>query len=172
MGVWAFILCTGHKRRKKKNKNHETIPSRFSLNRKQRSVLFDVICVQYMKFWLEFRTIINIWTNRQFIRAGKVYIWLSVWEFQKLCLWQPCVNKLMHVENWETDHLQHDLNRDISYKFTLAWVFVSHACTQITENTFINDLVLFRGIIRANEGKAYSIIMSHDHFHNSPQLHP
>ena len=25
------------------------------------------------------------------------------------------LNKLMHVENWETDHLQHDLYVDISY---------------------------------------------------------
>ena len=35
---------------KQKNSNHETIPSRFSLNRKQRSLLFYVICVQYVKF--------------------------------------------------------------------------------------------------------------------------
>ena len=91
---------------------------------------------------------INTWTNCQFIWSGKVYIWVSVWEFQKLFLWQPCLNKLMHVENWETDQLQHDLYVDISYKFTLAWVFVSHACTQINVNTFINDLVLFTGIIQ------------------------
>ena len=81
---------------------------------------------------------INICTNCQFIWSGKVYIWLPVWEFKKLCLWQPCVNKVMHVDReWNTDHLQHYLE-DISYKFTLAWVFVSHACTQITINTFTN----------------------------------
>ena len=28
---------------------------------------------------------------------------------------------------------------DISYKFTLAWVFFSHACTRITINTCISD---------------------------------
>ena len=56
---------------------------------------------------------------------------------------------LMHVENSETDHLQHDLYVNISYKFTLAWVFVSHACTLITMNTFVNDLVLFTGIIQS-----------------------
>ena len=61
---------------------------------------------------------INMWTNFQFIWSGKVYMWLSVWQFQKLFLWQPCINKVMHVENWETDQLQHDLNVDISYKFT------------------------------------------------------
>ena len=66
-------------------------------------------------------TYINIWTNCQFIWSGIVYIWLS--DFQKLFLWQPCLNKLMHVENWETDQLQLDLYVDISYKF--------HSCMSI-----------------------------------------
>ena len=133
---------------KQKNNSLETIPSRFSLSRKQRSLLLYVICIQHTKVLSWILESINTWTNCQFIWSGKVYIWLSVWEFKKLCLWQPCLNKLMHVENWETDQLQHDLYVDISYKFTLAWVFVSHACTQITVNTFTNDLVLFTGIIR------------------------
>ena len=34
---------------KQENNNHETIPSRLSLNRKQRSLLGYVICVQSMK---------------------------------------------------------------------------------------------------------------------------
>ena len=54
----------------------------------------------------------------------------------------------MLIENWNTDHLQHYLYVDISYKFTLAFIFVSHACTQITINTFINDLVFFTVIIQ------------------------
>ena len=37
---------------------------------------------------------------------------------------------------------------NILYKFTLAWVFVSHACTQITINSFINDLVFLIVIIQ------------------------
>ena len=53
-GVGAFILCTGHRWRKTKNNSLETIPSRFSLNRKQRSPLLYVIRVQYTKFWVEF----------------------------------------------------------------------------------------------------------------------
>ena len=36
---------------------------------------------------------------------------------------------------------------DISYKFTLAWVIVSHACTQISISTFIKNLVFFTVII-------------------------
>ena len=54
----------------------QTQTSRFSLNRKQRSLLLYVICVQYTKFWVELGTI-NIWTNCEFIWSGKVYIWLS-----------------------------------------------------------------------------------------------
>ena len=57
----------------------------------------------------------------------------------------PCLNKLMQIENWETDHVQYSLYVDISYKFTLACVFVSHACRQITVNTFINDLYSLQG---------------------------
>ena len=54
----------------------QTQTSRFSLNRKQRSLLLYVICVQCTKLWVELGTI-NIWTNCQFIWSGKVYIWLS-----------------------------------------------------------------------------------------------
>ena len=39
MGVLAFD--------ENKRKDHETIPSRFSLNKNQRSLLFYAICVQY-----------------------------------------------------------------------------------------------------------------------------
>ena len=131
-----------------KQENNETIPCRFSLNRRQRSLLLYVICVLSTRGFEWNLESIDIWTNCQFIWTGKVYIWLLVWEFQKLFLWQPCLNKPMPVENWETDHLQPDLYVDISNKFTLVWVFVSHACTQITVNTFINNLVLFTGIIQ------------------------
>ena len=131
-----------------KQENNETIPSRFSLNRRQRSLLLYVICVLSTRSFEWNLESTDIWTNCQFIWTGKVYIWLLVWEFQKLFLWQPCFNKPMHVENWETDHLQPDLYVDISNKFTLVWVFHSHACTQITVNAFINNLVLFTGIIQ------------------------
>ena len=148
MGVWAFIFCTGHRWRKTK----EQQPSRFSKQifpeKKQRSLLLYVICVLSTRRCDWNLEALNIWTHCQFIWSGKVCIWLSVWEFQKLFLWQPFLNKFMHVENWETDHLQHDFYVDISNKFTLAWVFVSHACTctQITVNSFINNLVLITRI--------------------------
>ena len=69
---------------KQKNKNHETILSRFSLNKKQRSLSLTSSLSSTRSFdWnLEF---INIRTNCQFIWSGKVpFIWLSVWEFKKL----------------------------------------------------------------------------------------
>jgi len=137
MGLWALILCTGLADDiKQKNKIHETIPSRFSLNRKQRSLFFNAISVQYTKFWLEFG--IHKYLDKLSIHlVRECVLWLSVWTFKEPCLWQPCLNKLMHVKNWRTDNLQQDLYVDISYKYTLAWVFVSHACTQITMNTYM-----------------------------------
>ena len=57
-----------------KQKNNETIPSRFSLNRKQRSLLLYVICVLSAgSFELNLESS-DIWTNCQFIWSGKVYI--------------------------------------------------------------------------------------------------
>ena len=166
MGVWTFILCTRHRWHiKQKNQNHENIyQADFLWTENKKVFCFSSFCVQYTKFWLEFG-IVNIWTNCRFIWSGKVNIWLSVWEFIKLCLWQPWLNKLMHVENWNTDHLQH-------YLYEL--VFVSHACTQITINTFINDLVFFT--VRIQYWWGYRIISNHESWslwiHSSPQLHP
>ena len=54
MGVWAFILCTGHRWRKTKEQQPWNNTKQISLNRKQRSLLLYVICVQYTKFWVEF----------------------------------------------------------------------------------------------------------------------
>ena len=127
MGVWAFILCNRHRWHiKQTKKNHENIASRLSLTEKKEVFCFTSSVSSTRSFDWNLKCI-NICTNCQFIWSGKVYIWLPVWEFKKLCLWQPCLNKLMHVENWNTDHLQHYLYVDISYKFALAWVFVSHA---------------------------------------------
>ena len=81
VGTYTVFCVTDSDDEKQRNNNHETIPSRLSLNRKQRSLLGYVICVQCMKCWLEFG-IINIWTKCQFIWSGKVCIWL----------WQPVVS--------------------------------------------------------------------------------
>ena len=92
MGDWAFILCTRHRWQKTKEQvTMKTYPADFPRAENKEVFLFYIICVQYTKFWLELGTI-SIWTNCQFIWSGKVYILLSVWEFKKLCLWQPCLN--------------------------------------------------------------------------------
>ena len=54
MGVWAFTLCTEHRRHKTKeqkswNNTKQTFPEQ---NTKKSFAL--VICVQYTKFWMEF----------------------------------------------------------------------------------------------------------------------
>ena len=90
---------------KQKNKNHEDFP--WTENKVVFCFTSSLSSTRSFDWNLDS---INIWTTCEFIWLGKVYIWLSVWEFQKLCLWQPCLNNLMYVENWETDHLQHDLS--------------------------------------------------------------
>ena len=148
MGVWAFTFCKRHRwhYKTKEQRTMKTYQADFPWTENKEVFFFTSSVSSTRSFDWNLESI-NIWTNCQFIWSGKVYIWLSVWEFKKLCLWQPCLNKLMHVENWNTDHFQRYLYVDISYKFTEAWVFVSHACTQITINTFINDLVFFTVII-------------------------
>ena len=127
MGVWAFILCVPDTDDvKQKNNDLEPIPSRFSLNRKQRSVLFYLICVQYRKFWVEFWNPLIPGQILNSFGQGKCTFDCQSGNLKD---YSSCLNKVMHVENWETDQLQHDLYVDISHKFTLAWVFVSHAYT-------------------------------------------
>ena len=149
MRFWAFILCSRHRLhiKQKNQKPWKQYQADFSWQKKNKEVFCITASVSSTRRFDWNLESIDIWTNCQFIWSGKVYIWLSVWEFIRLSLWQPCLNKLMHVEKWNTDHLQHYLYVDISNKFNLAWVFVPHACTQITINTFINDFVFFKLII-------------------------
>ena len=66
-----WTQMTGNKR----TQNNETIPSGFSLNRKQRSLFFYIMCVQSSTRSFDWNLeSINIWTNCQFIWSGKVYI--------------------------------------------------------------------------------------------------
>ena len=121
VGVWAFIFCTGHRWRKTKEQQHwNNTKQIFPEQKTKRSFALRRLCPVHevlsgMRNPLKCGQIVNSFGQ------GKC-------TFQKLFLWQPCLNKLMHVENWGTDQLQHDLYVDISYKFTLSWVFVSHAC--------------------------------------------
>ena len=69
-------------------------------------------------------------------------------------------SKLTYVENWETNHLDHSQNdfyEDISYKFTLEWVYVwcmymsNYMHLQKLFGTFYCDLLLLKA-------PSYSII--------------
>ena len=145
MGFWAFILCTAHRWRKTKEQQPwNNTKQIFPEQKTKKSFALGHLCPVH-ELWVEFWNPLIFGEIVNSFGQGKCTF---DWQFQKLSLWRPCLKKVMHVENWETDQLQHELYVDISYKFTLAWVFVSHACTQITVNTFTNDLVLFTGIIQ------------------------
>ena len=144
-----MILCTGHRWRKTKEQKpwNNTTKQIFPEQKSKKSFALRHLCpVQDV-----LTGILNPLTSGQicqFIWSSKVYIWMSVWEFQKVCLWQPCLHKLMHVENWACDH-HHELYVDISYKFTLAmYLFLMRVHTETTMNSFVNDLVLFKRIIQ------------------------
>ena len=86
-----------------------------------------------------------------------------VWEFQILV----CDNRVWKSSciliNETYQSPLHDLYVDISYKFTLAWLYVlyvSHACTQITMYTCLVSGIWY-----------ISYIIFHDDFHNSHE-HP
>ena len=139
MGVCAFILCNRHRWhiKQKNQKQWKHTKQIYPEQKTKKSCALHHLCPVH-------EVLTGIWNpliSAQIVNSfgqGKCTFDCQSGNLKKLCLWQPCLNKLMHVENWNTDHLQHYLYVDISYKFTLAWVFVSHACTQITINTFTN----------------------------------
>ena len=98
---------------------------------------------------------INICTNCQFIWSGKMYIWLPVWEFKNYASGNHVSTSscLLRIEILIT------LNVTCMWTFHTR-VFVSHACTQITKNTFINELVFFTVMIRCSWG--YRIFSNHE----------
>ena len=105
MGVLAFILCNRHRWRKKKRPTAlKQYHPEFPENKEVFCFTSSLSMASTRSFEWNLESI-NICTNCHFIWSGKVYIWLSDWEYQKLFLWQPCLNKLVHVErlrNWST----------------------------------------------------------------------
>ena len=97
---------------------------------------------------------INIWTNCQFIWSGKVYIWLSVWEFKKT---MPLATMSQQAHAcWSRIEIL------ITFNITCMWTFHTnsllheylflmhvHNYMQLTINTFISDSVSFTGIIQS-----------------------
>ena len=63
----------------------------------------------------------------------------------------------MHVENWETDHIQNDLYVDISYKFTFACMYTNnYEHLHKWFGTFYRDSVLMKACI-FNNHKSWSL---------------
>ena len=156
MGVWAFIFCTGHRWRKTK----EQQPSRFSKQifpeKKKKEVFCFTSSVSSVHdvvtgIWkpLIFGHIVNSFGQGKCAfdcQSGNFKNYSSGNHFStSLCMLRTTSLCMLRID---TDHLQHDFYVDISNKSTLAWVFVSHACTctQITVNSFINNLVLITRI--------------------------
>ena len=110
MGVWAFILCTRHrwhiKQKNKKPRKHtkEIFPEQKT---KKYFVLHHLCPVHEI--------LTGIWNpliSGQIVNSfgqGKCTFDCQSGNLKNLCLWQPCLNKLMHVENWNTHHFQHYL---------------------------------------------------------------
>ena len=86
---------------KQKNKNLTISPEK----KTKKSLFFYVIFVQYTKFWLEFG--LHKYLDKLWIHLVKESVHLTVsLGISKIT---TSIDNLMHVENWETDHLQHDL---------------------------------------------------------------
>ena len=127
---------------KQKNKSHETIPSIFFPEKKtKKSFAFSHLCPVH-------ENLIGIWkllfgqTVTSF-GQGKCTFDFQSGNFTNYASGNHVLTSscMLRIEKLIT--FKHDLYVDISYKFTLAWVCVCHASTQIAMNTFINDLVLF-----------------------------
>ena len=138
MGAWAFILCTGHRWCKTKeqqpwNNTKQIFPGQ----KTRKSFALRHLCLLH-------EVLSGIWSpliSGQIVNSfgqGKCTI-------SKTIPLATILNKLMHVENWETMTCMWTIHTN---SLLHAWVFVSHACTQINVNTFINDLVLFTGILQ------------------------
>ena len=83
MGVWAFILCTRHRRHKtKEQKIMKTYQADFPWTENKEVFCFTSSVSSTRSFDWNLESI-SIWTNCQFIWSGKVYIWLSVYELKK-----------------------------------------------------------------------------------------
>ena len=126
-----------------------------------------------------------ILTSCPVIWSGKLYVWLSVWEFRKLWLWQPCSLRSRRLEvvgaskngrakgglrrlatisqqahacwKWETDHIQLHLYVDISYKFTFSRMYTNnYEHLHKWFGTFYRDSVRMKACI-FNHQKSWSL---------------
>ena len=134
---------------KRKNNRLETISSRFPLNRKQRIKSFALrhLCPVHEVL----SGIGNSLISGQIVTLfgqGKCTFDCQSGTFKNYSSGNhvstnSCMLKIEKLINFNMTCMW-----TFHTNFTLAWVFVSHSYTQINANTFINDLVLFTGIIQ------------------------
>ena len=148
MGVWAFTLCKRHRwhYKTKEQRTMKTYQADFPWTENKEVFCFTLSVSGTQSFDWNLDPLISAQIVNSF-GQGKCIFDCQSGNLKTMPLQATCLNKLMLFENWNTDHLQRYLYVDISYKFNLAWVFLSHSCTQITINTFINDLVFFTVMI-------------------------
>ena len=117
MGFWAFILCTAHRWRKTKEQQPwNNTKQIFPEQKTKKSFVLRHLCPVHEVLSRSGNPLISGQIVNLF-GQGRCTFDCQSGTFKNLFLWQPCLNKLMHVENWETDQLQRDLYVDISYKF-------------------------------------------------------
>ena len=148
MGFWAFILCTGHRWRKTKEQWPWNNIKQISPEQKtKKSFALRHLCPVHevlsgignplisgqivtlfgqgkCTFDCQSGTFKNYSSGNHVSTSSYMLKIEKLINFNMTCMWTFHTNS------------------------TLAWVFVSHSYTQINANTFINDLVLFTGIIQ------------------------
>ena len=128
MGVWGFILCT-RRRWHTKQKKKKAWKHRFSLNRKRRSRLFYTIVLS------------GIWNP---LISGQIVNSFG----QGKCTFDCQSGNLKARACWELKYWSPSTLLVCGHFMQIHSCMSSHACTQITINTFINDLVFFTVIIQ------------------------
>ena len=98
MGVWAFILCNRHRWHiKQKNKPWKHTKQIFPEQKTKKSFALHDLCPVH-------EVLTGIWNpliSAQIVNSfgqGKCTFDCQSGNLKKLCLWQPCLNKLMHVD--------------------------------------------------------------------------
>ena len=99
MGVWAFILCTRHRWhvKQKNQKPWKHTKQVFPEQKTKKSFALHHLCPVH-------EVLTGIWNpliSAQIVNSfgqGKCTFDCQSGNLKKLCLWQPCLNKLMHVD--------------------------------------------------------------------------
>ena len=125
MGVWSFILCNRHRWHiKQKNKPWKHTKQIFPEQKTKKSFALQHLCPVH-------EVLTGIWNPLIFAHIvnsfgqGKCTFDCQSENLKNYASGNHVsTSSCMLIENWNTDHLQHYFYVDISYKFTLAWVYI------------------------------------------------